>query len=281
MTLLNVLLNAEEPTEFNQAWSEFFLQPARFKEIQPLIQGHLGQDLLKNGQAWVRTGWNTGSASKQLFELVGVPLVSNDFNQYKLAWLYALAMVLGVDVPVLELSDRASDAAFALSGVLSGTAAERGAREEPAPAPGGPETPEDVQMEWDEPSLPLPQELLALWSGVQAGSRKLNLAQLLDNLPKFADLPIRPPRTTSGNKEKVRKTAFCEVTNKRCCTVSECWVQVGVLGKKVTVQPCSIWPGNDFVRCTSSSRMTGRKHPFQGVHRPLVLNILVKMDCQQ
>ena len=46
-------------------------------------------------------------------------------------------------------------------------------------------------MEWDEPEFTLPKELAALWSGVAAGTRRLNLAQLLDSVPRFVELPVR------------------------------------------------------------------------------------------
>ena len=54
------------------------------------------------------------------------------------------------------------------------------------------EEPEDHPMEWDEQVCPLPAELAKLWAGVQAGTRKLPLATVLETFPKFAELPTRP-----------------------------------------------------------------------------------------
>ena len=78
--------------------------------------------LLKEGANWTGLGWNTGRASKRLHDLVGVPLVSADFNQYKYSFLYALAMLWSIEVPTMELSDRASEAAFALVSLFQGPA---------------------------------------------------------------------------------------------------------------------------------------------------------------
>ena len=47
-------------------------------------------------------------------------------------------------------------------------------------------------MQWDEAELYLPMDLAALWQEVQAGTRKLKLNQVLDNLPKFHELPVKP-----------------------------------------------------------------------------------------
>ena len=53
------------------------------------------------------------------YEATGVPLVSDTVEDYKGAFLYALALHWGLDVASFELSERASDAAFALGSAFS------------------------------------------------------------------------------------------------------------------------------------------------------------------
>ena len=155
-------------------------------------------ELLKAGASWNGSGWNTGRASKALHDLVGVPLVTSDFSEYRNAFFYALALYWGVEVPQLELGDRAAEAAFALvrcfqtGNTAFAPPAPSVAAPEARQEDKGPDGPEDVVMEWDEPEFTLPKELAALWSGVAAGTRRLNLAQLLDSVPRFVELPVRP-----------------------------------------------------------------------------------------
>ena len=51
--------------------------------------------------------------------VTGVPLVSADFAQYKNSFLFALSLFWEVDVPKMDLSDRASEAAFGLAAVFA------------------------------------------------------------------------------------------------------------------------------------------------------------------
>ena len=72
-------------------------------------------DVLAAGARWSGAGWNTSRASRALHSLTGVPLVSGDLDSYKNAYLYALAILLDVDIPSLSLSDRAAEVAFGLA----------------------------------------------------------------------------------------------------------------------------------------------------------------------
>ena len=118
MNILQPLLNPEAP-EFQNAWSAFFLNPAQVQEVQGVMNTDMATELLKAGACWNGSGWNTGKASKQLYDLLGVSLITADFSQYKNSFLYALALLWSVDVPQLELCDRAGEAAFGFVALIN------------------------------------------------------------------------------------------------------------------------------------------------------------------
>ena len=198
MQALQPLLDTDNQDAFHQAWSSFFLDTSKVRQLQDVMDAESAMELLKAGTSWNGSGWNTGRASKALHDLVGVPLVTSDFSEYRNAFFYALALYWGVEVPQLELGDRAAEAAFALvrcfqtGNTAFAPPAPSVAAPEARQEDKGPDGPEDVVMEWDEPEFTLPKELAALWSGVAAGTRRLNLAQLLDSVPRFVELPVRP-----------------------------------------------------------------------------------------
>ena len=75
--------------------------------------------LLNEGSKYAGSGWTTSRASRVLWDLVGVPLVAAEVSSYRNSWLFALALVHNVEVGGLDLSDRASEAAFALTSLIS------------------------------------------------------------------------------------------------------------------------------------------------------------------
>ena len=119
-----------------------------------------------------------------------MPLVSADFRQYLNSFLYSLALLWEVDTPLIELSDRASEAAFGLATVFSEDQPPKG--EFPEEGSEGEEH-ADMVMEWDEPLMSLPPELTYLWTGANTGDRRLNLAQVLVGAPRFREIPGKAP----------------------------------------------------------------------------------------
>ena len=106
------------------------------------------------------------------------------------AWLFALALWFEVEVSYLDLSDRSSEAAFALCSLLAG-------QEEGADADAPEETEENPQLEarlaWDTEEQPLPHELRIIWQGLKAGTRRLELKTVLDSIPRFEEVPVKAP----------------------------------------------------------------------------------------
>lgn len=210
MEFLQVLQDPGHP-EFEAAWNTFFLDVSRVQSLAGNVDSGTGHRLLSAGLNWSGSGWNSSKASKTLWELTGVPLVKAQWVDYRNAFLYALSMLLEVEVVELELADRVADAAFALLSVFTGKAdAGRSAvvynqdlhPEDPGsnpagtyfwPAPATEASEEEVQLSWDTPKVPLPVELAFIWSGTTSGDRRLDMKTLLGVVPRFAELPASAP----------------------------------------------------------------------------------------
>ena len=185
------LLRVEEPVG-QEAWNKFL-----FNVPAAIALGSLSAEdatlLCQAGHKWQGTGWTTARASKLLHTVSGVPLVAAQISHYRDAWLFALALWFEVEVTYLDLSDRSSEAAFAICSALAtaGSAAERDAPRHAQPED---EDEEPVnRLPWDEQQQALPGELAIIWQGVKAGSRRLDLKSILERLPKFEGLPHRAP----------------------------------------------------------------------------------------
>ena len=66
--------------------------------LNDIIDSEKASAILATGVKWQGGGWNTSRASKTLYDLTGVPLVTADFTQYRNSYLYALAMFWSVEV---------------------------------------------------------------------------------------------------------------------------------------------------------------------------------------
>ena len=204
---VNQLLKAEEP-EGIRAWAEFFMNVPLARKFLTQIPKEVATACLNQGLKWSGQGWSTSRASRKVYELTGVPLVSSRVEEYRDAFLFALAMALEVEIQGIDLGDRASEVAYHLCSLVTapeGSPAEYqegspGTAQQEAPAP----EEESEGLEWDEPTVSLPRELEYIWSQVALGKRKLELRSVLEDLPKFTSLPTRAPENNfrgDGRKE--------------------------------------------------------------------------------
>ena len=144
-------------------------------------------NVIQAGCGWNGGGWNTSTASKKLWEQIKLPLVHADFTEYRNTWLFALALAFQIEVPQVALADRAADVAFRLMEKIvephneDAEMHDADARET-----------EDEMLPWEESVDPLPKELAYLWTKASQGDR-LELAELLDEFPRFKELPLRAP----------------------------------------------------------------------------------------
>ena len=75
------------------------------------------KELITSGLQWAGGGWTTTSASRRLYELTGVALVSQQVDDYLGGFLFSLALATDVEIPSVHLESKAADAAFALAGL--------------------------------------------------------------------------------------------------------------------------------------------------------------------
>ena len=147
------------------AWSACLFNVKKARALEAIISQDQARKMLNDSHKWVGAGWATSKASSVPWNVVGVPLVAVEVTTYKDSWLLALAMVHNVAVGGVALPERASEAEFALSSLISQP---EEWQNKPLAAPTNShhakeeeEKPEDSidAMDWDEPEEPLPAEL--------------------------------------------------------------------------------------------------------------------------
>ena len=151
------------------------------------------QEIITAGEAWTGTGWTTGHASKVLYEATGVPLVSSNVEEYKGSFLYALALHWGLDVASFELSERASDAAFALAAAFSYMEPEGEVHQDAELNEDFDDDDENEQtFPWEERPEVLPAGLAIIWRryGTKS-SQRFETKHLLEQMPRYDGLPLR------------------------------------------------------------------------------------------
>ena len=66
--------------EGSAAWALFLLNPDLVSRLSGVMTPAKATEILEAGQRYDGKGWNTGKASKKVYELTGVALVSNDLS---------------------------------------------------------------------------------------------------------------------------------------------------------------------------------------------------------
>ena len=113
-------LLAVESESGQTTWKDFLFSVPKVRELDKIITPEAAVGVIQAGLQWSGGGWNSSTASKALFQLTGVPLVSKDFTSYRDAWLYGLAQHWQVEVPECELSPQAAAAACAVTEACGG-----------------------------------------------------------------------------------------------------------------------------------------------------------------
>ena len=107
-------LTNPEDQAYGSAWKEFFLNFNLVRHLLDTGDANLIEEVCTAGLQWDGQGWSTARATAKLYELTKVALVSDDINEYKLSFLFSLALAGKVEVPTLKLTERSSDAALRL-----------------------------------------------------------------------------------------------------------------------------------------------------------------------
>jgi hypothetical protein len=100
---------------FDKSWKELMFALPKVVALKAFIQdADTARALLDAGARYQGAGWCTSQASKALYMASGVAIVKPDFQHYKHAFLFAMAIVLEVEIPLLELDGKEAEAAYAL-----------------------------------------------------------------------------------------------------------------------------------------------------------------------
>ena len=90
--------------DFQELWKKVFYDLLQVQ--QGLLEANspaLMKDLINAGLEWRGSGWTTTSASRRLYELTSVALVSHEFADYLGGFLISLARAKGVEFPSVHL----------------------------------------------------------------------------------------------------------------------------------------------------------------------------------
>ena len=105
------LLNLDEDAATN-AWSQFSLNEQAVLEFLCGTPPERVWNVLESGLQWNGKGWGTTRCALAIRQLTGFSLVQSTVEEYMKAFLYSVALAAGVDVPRVDLSPAAAEAAF-------------------------------------------------------------------------------------------------------------------------------------------------------------------------
>ena len=208
MALLQTLSNTNNDA-FQAAWTDFFYCVEGVQQVLQESDKSSIQALINAGGTWAGGGWTTTSASKRLHDLTGIALISSDFKDYLHGFLFSLALVTGLEVPMLNLEAKAGDEAFALANLWAAETLPLGKAHLPCPNPiqsdlPGPQEERAAEaMPWDTWEEPLPSVLSFLWRRAENGEKKVDLRLLLDGIPSFTGLPVKCPE--NNHRERLEE----------------------------------------------------------------------------
>ena len=100
-----IQLLADGESEASQAaWKAFLYNTEQVRLLGDGIGTTAALAIIGGGVKGQGAGWTTSSASKKVYALTQVPLVTADFVMYRNTWLYCLALVWNFEVQELTIS---------------------------------------------------------------------------------------------------------------------------------------------------------------------------------
>ena len=154
-SFVEALKNMDTP-EGQEAWRQFLFNVDKLKELGSL-ETEVASAVLAAGTTWQGAGWNSTTASRALYDKVGLGLVTADFGQYLGCWLYTCALYWKVDVPSANLSPEAANAAFSLYSMLVGDWGDDMQEDDQG------DDEEEPVFSWEQQGSPLPAALASIW----------------------------------------------------------------------------------------------------------------------
>ena len=146
-------------------------------------------------------------------------MVTTDFQKYLNSYLFSIALVSGVEVPALELTERGSEVAFTLADLwqshLDGTAsASPGLAGMPRNSTREQEEDEEPTLPWETPQVPLEAELQRCLKRVDSGE-KFPARQMLDDIPVYSGLKARAEENNHGQDGKSMQDKMLKALQQR------------------------------------------------------------------
>ena len=227
-------LQSTDVEKFNAAWKEFFLNEMLVARFLAETSVELVHTTLAAGHSWSGAGWNTTRASKEMHRLSKVALVASEITEYSHTFLFSLALVCGVEVQQLELSERGGQAAFALaerwSTYVEAKTADENMKDEKIRAAnhsattgeeeeGSEEEDEGVKLPWEEEAEELPDSLKACLQAVNAGQR-LPWKAVLSGIPLYSQLKHRAEDNNHGGDAKAPVDRLLKSYQQKCLNVA-------------------------------------------------------------
>jgi hypothetical protein len=134
-----------------------------------------------------------------------VALAIGDFELDQNAFFFTLSLTWGIEIQQFNPFEKGSEAAFSLSSTycdFGGPAWEGSERVSSRAEDEDEEAPERLTLAWDEVEESLPAELKFINEEVRAGNRNLDLKSVMEGIPRYQGLPVRPPENTHRGDAK-------------------------------------------------------------------------------
>ena len=207
----------QEGPNFEANWALFLFNLEMALKLKKKTKEEV-MAVLQAGSQWTGTGWNTGRASKVLWDLSGVAIVRSQITHYRDCWLFALALLCKVELPMVELPQEVAGAAFSLVGYVEHPQGQEGQQHDQQDQQleiDSDDTEEEMAFPWDAPAVDLPEALAALWARSSDPGRKIQMKALLEAFPPLEGLPARPPENNLLPDHKKHADTKLRVTSQQ------------------------------------------------------------------
>ena len=195
--LLSRLQSPEDP-EFESSWDFLIKNRPLWFKLQSASQESLTKAVTA-ANAWQGSNWTSSSAAKLVYAYTWKALVQQEFQPYKITFLYALHLVWGLDAIMpqcLSLADNLAQVAFELATASPdvGTNVGNSATNDAESHANAPTNVASMALPYDEPTMPMADIYAAVWH--RSGSMKfdaVSISSILDDVPVMDPLPKRAP----------------------------------------------------------------------------------------
>ena len=187
---LQALTDPTNIETFQEAWKDFLFNINRVRSLDAIVDDSSADAILKAGTVWNGGGWNTTTASRALYDITEIALVSKDFKQYSGTWLYGLALHWKIDIDQMDLTETAAAAAFQVASACDENFTENEDEDMDVLDEKGGQMP---VFDWEMAMEKLPKELQTIWDRYGHQGHRLEVKNILSNVPCYEGMPVKPP----------------------------------------------------------------------------------------